>query len=100
MPLQRPDGILLTGSPWAQYERVVVTFPATPDTDVVVPYARLHPSNPEDVEYYVTKQDRAGFVYNDQSATRKAWQQGYVVLRSSVASLKATLLLSLPRLLT
>lgn len=95
--LQRPDGILITGSPYAKYQRVTVTFPSTPDTDTVIPYTGDIAANPEDVEYFVVKQDRAGSIYNDQSATRKPWQQGYVVLRSSVGSLSATILLTAPR---
>lgn len=87
---------LVLGSPFARYQRVVVTFPSTPDTDVVVPHS-LNLNDPESVEYIVLKASKAGVVYNDQSATRKAWQQGYVVLRSNVASLVATILLTVPR---
>lgn len=90
------DGDLLLGSPFARYERVTVTFPTTPNTDVVVRHS-LQPSSPDAVEYAVLQKDRAGDVYNDQSATRKEWKQGYIYLRCSVASVKATILLTAPR---
>jgi hypothetical protein len=90
------NGDLLLGSPYAQYQRVEVTFPSTPDTDIVIKHT-LQASNPEDLEYTIAKQDRAGFVYNDQGATRKDWKPGFLYLRCSVASLKATILLTVPR---
>lgn len=98
--LQRPDGILITGSPWAQYERVTVTFPATPNTDLVIRYHQLTPIDPTVVEYYTLKKSAAGNIYNDYSASRKPWKPGFIILRSDVASLQATLLLTAPRIET
>jgi hypothetical protein len=94
--MARTEGDLLLGSPFAQYERVEVTFPSSANTDVVVKHS-LQPTSPEDIEYTVLKLDRAGRVYNDQSATRKSWKQGYIYLRCDVASVKATVLLTAPR---
>jgi hypothetical protein len=94
--MPRENGELITGSPYAQYERVEVTFPSTANIDTVVRHSLL-PQSPTDVEYHIVGKDRAGEVYHDYSATRKPWSQGYIVLRSSVASMKATLLLTVPR---
>lgn len=87
---------LLQGSPYAQYERVEVTFPSTANADAVIRH-HLNVVNPEGVDYQILRADRAGEVYHDQSASRKAWGAGFIVLRASVASLKATLLLTVPR---
>lgn len=87
---------LLTGSPFAQYQRVTVTFPSVADTDLIIRH-KLTLVNPENVEYTILKQDRAGSVYNDPSATRRVWESGFITLRCSVASLKATILLTVPR---
>ena len=95
--IQRPDGIIITGSPWAQYERVTVTFPSTPNTDLIVRFSTLRPPDVNQVEYLVVNKDRGGSVYNDHSATRKAWGSGFIVLRSDTANMTATILLTVPR---
>lgn len=88
---------LLKGSPFSQYQRVTVTFPSTPNTDLVVNHKLSNVANPESIEYHPTKLSAAGIVYNDQSASRKPWTTSYIVLRSNVASLQATLVLAAPR---
>lgn len=90
---------LYAGSPFGQYERVEVTFPSTANLDTVIKHG-LQTVAPDSVEYLVLKSDRAGSVYHDQSATRKAWGSTFIVLRSSVASQKVTLLLTVPRIST
>jgi hypothetical protein len=87
---------LLNGSPFSQYQRVTVVFNATGGLDTVIPHT-LKVTNPDAVQYTVLGMDRAGSIYHDQSATRKPWGAAFIVLRASVASLQATLLLTLPR---
>ena len=88
---------LLLGSEDAQYCRVDVTFPSTPDTDFVVTHT-LRVVDPESVEYRVLRSDRAVLIYDNQSATRKTWGKGFIVLRADVASAKVRLLLTVPRI--
>lgn len=90
------DNQLLRGSPFASYQRLTVTFGATPGLDTVVRHS-LKTADPESVEYIIVGLDRAGSVYHDQTATRKPWGADFLVLRASVASLKAELLLTVPR---
>lgn len=78
--------------PFSQWEVVEVTFPSTPDTDVIVPHT-LSPPNPDAVSYVPLRASAAGDVYHDITVTRKAWQNTYVVLRCSAASVKARILL-------
>lgn len=87
---------LWNGSPFAQYQRVEVTFPSVADTDIVIRH-KLNIANPDVVEYSLLKSDRAGLVYNDHASTRRPWGSSFLILRSSVASMKATLLLTVPR---
>ena len=89
--------LLLRGSPFAQYHRVEVTFNVTPGVDTTIPHT-LKTVDPDSVEYTLLGQDQAGSVYHDTSATRKPWGTNFIVLRASVASLQATLLLTVPRL--
>lgn len=96
MPRDNTGDLLYAGSPYAQYQRVDITFPSTANQDTVVRHS-LRPTSPDDVEYHVVSQDRAGSVYNDHASTRKVWGDGFIIVRSSVASLKATLLLTVPR---
>lgn len=94
--INRPDGELLNGSPFGQYQYVDVVFSSTPNADTVVRHS-LDVVSPENINYIPVKLNAAGVVYNDQSATRKLWGQGFIVLRASVASLKAKLLLTVER---
>lgn len=96
MAFDNLDIDLLKGSPWAQYQRVDVTFPSTPNTDLFINH-KLKVANPDTIEYYPTRLSAAGIVYNDQSATRIVWTQNYIVLRSNVASLQVRLVLVAPR---
>jgi hypothetical protein len=87
---------LLTGSPFSQYQVVEVTFPTSVGQDVTIRHS-LSTVDPDDIRYTILRQDRAASVYNDQSSTRKPWTNGYIHLRASVASLKATILLTVLR---
>lgn len=78
--------------PYAQWEKVDVTFPAGANTDVEVPHSLLPPT-PEHVNYVVIRADRAVRVYHNTAFNRKPWQSSYILLRADVASAKATLFL-------
>ena len=93
---------LLQSSPYAQYEYVEVTFNSTADADTDIRHTLLPPT-PEDLDYQVvrlnltTAPTTTPIIYRDSSASRRAWGAGYLVLRATVASLSATLLLTVRR---
>jgi hypothetical protein len=76
--------------PIAQWQVVRVTFTAA-NADKDIPHT-LSPPTPEHVEYVVLRQSGAGSVYQDFSATRLAWQPGFILLRCS-ATITVDLLL-------
>ena len=76
----------------ARSEYVDVTFSLGADTDTDVPTS-LTPTDPEAIRYVVVEADRACRVYQDQTATRKAWQPGYIILKSDTADAVVRLLL-------
>jgi len=78
--------------PFAEWQEVDVTFPATANTDCIIPHL-LTPVNPESINYIPIRKGQAADIYHDTSGTRKPWQRNYIILRSSVASAKVTLLL-------
>lgn len=78
--------------PFAEWQEVDVVFPASANVDVPVLHT-LAPSDPEAIYYIVLRKSAAGHAYHDTSVTRKAWQPGYILLRSDVANVKMTLLL-------
>lgn len=84
------------GSPYLRTQYVTVTFPSAANTDYPIAHL-LAPDNPEAIDYEVVNKDRACDVYNDHTGTRKAWGDGYVVLRCSVASAVVILRLSVRR---
>lgn len=79
-------------SPFSAFQYVTVTFNGTANVDTDIKHT-LNVRNPEAVDYHVVRIDRAAKIYNDQSATRKAWQKGLIYLRSDTASAVATILL-------
>jgi len=82
--LQRfADGVA-TQTPVATFELVRVTF-GTANQDVDIAH-HLNPDNPESVHYVVVGQSAAGVVYQDNSATRKPWQQTHIFLRRSAVT--------------
>lgn len=87
---------ILAGSPYIDFQYVTVTF-GSADTDLDIRHD-LRPANPENIYYAVVKADRATSIYNDQSGTRRAWNTGYIILRSSAASAVVTLLLAVPHI--
>jgi len=78
--------------PLGQWEELDVTFPSAANTDLQIRH-HLVPTYPEGVNYIAVRKDRAADVYHDTSGTRKPWGNGYMFLRSSVASARVTLLL-------
>jgi hypothetical protein len=78
--------------PLAQWEEVDVTFSSTANADTLVEH-HLEPANPDAVYYIPVRKDRVAQVYHDTSVTRKSWQNGFILLRSDVASARMTLLL-------
>jgi len=86
-------------TPLASFEYVDVTFNANANSDTVITHT-LEPDNPEDIDYEVVRWNFSSapatvpVVYRDSSATRKTWNEGYIVLRCNVASASATLRLS------
>ena len=83
-------------TPYADHPVVVEVKFGTANTDQMVPH-KLGTNDPENVIYTVVKADRATSIYNDQSSTRRLWQDGYIILRSSVANAIVKLLLGVPR---
>jgi hypothetical protein len=83
------------GLPFSAFTYIDVTF-ETANLDVQVDHT-LRPITPEDINYQVVRADRACLIYHDQSATRRPWGRGYILLRSDTAGAKVRLLLSVER---
>ncbi len=79
--------------PWAQWEEVDVVFSSTANADTNIPHSLLPPS-PEHIHYIPLRKGQAADVYHDSTGTRKPWGTGYIILRSTVANAKVTLLLT------
>jgi hypothetical protein len=85
------------GSPFGQFQYVTVTFPSTPDTDLVIPHD-LTTEATERIKWLVVS---IGFpstpspyiIYEDTSTTRRAWGKRNIILRCNQPSVKVTLLL-------
>lgn len=86
---------LKQATPLTSFQYVEVTF-AGANVDFDIKHA-LKPTNSENIHYIVVRKDRSTDIYHDQSGTRRAWGKGYIVLRSSVANAKVTLLIFTPR---
>ena len=88
------------GLPMARYEYVDVTFGAA-NTDHVVPYTTLKPTDLEDVRWLDITPNSASatipVIYRSTDASRKGWGVNYLVLRCTVASYTTRLLLFLER---
>jgi hypothetical protein len=83
--------LLKSVGPFAQWEVVDVEF-ADADSDISVPH-KLKPPTPEHIYYIPLRKPQAADIYHDWSASRIAWPEGAIRLRSSVANAKVTLLL-------
>lgn len=96
LQLQQYKADAVASQPFARYQYVDVTF-TTANADLLIPH-KLVTTDPEAVDYIVTRIDRATTIYNDQSGTRQMWSNGYILLRSSVANASCRLLLITRRL--
>jgi hypothetical protein len=83
----------LRSTPFGQFEYQKVTF-GVANTDVAVRH-NLKPSTPGQVGYIVVQQSAAGSVYQDSTATRRAWSDATLYLRAS-APMVVQLLLVIP----
>jgi hypothetical protein len=91
--LDRLEQQLAQQSPFSRWEIVSVTF-TNADQDVDIRH-NLTTARPESVHYLVLQQSKPGTISHDTSATRKKWPKSTVILRSSAASMRATILLVL-----
>lgn len=82
-------------SPAILFEYIDVTFGAA-DTDLDIRHS-VPTTRPDEILYQLVKADRATIIYNDQTASRKPWGKGYVILRSSEANANCTILLTSKR---
>lgn len=89
---------------FARFEYVTVTFGAA-DTDQVIPYQTLRPSDLTAVRWvditpgtvYNGATEDIPSLYQSSAPGRLAWGDGFLVLRSTVASYTTRLLLFLER---
>jgi hypothetical protein len=79
-------------SPFASWQMVEVLFPASANTDVDIRHT-LTPTTPNQLGWLIVRSSGAGVVYRGFGST---WGVGYIRLRSSLASHRATLLLFTP----
>lgn len=75
--------------PFSQYQYVDVVF-TTADSDTFIEH-QLKTDDPEAIRYEVVSRDRAGDVYHDYSAARRAWKPGYLLLRCATAGARVRL---------
>lgn len=86
-------------SPIAQFEYVTVTFNATANADTTIVHT-LRPPTPDDVDYEVVRWNFGSapattpVLYVDSSGSKRAWGDGYIVLRCNIASASVTLRLT------
>ena len=84
---------------FTQYQYVDVTFNAVADANTDIAHA-LKPPDAESVDWEIVGLKLAAapgtipVIYSDSSASRRPWGAGYIILRSNVASLQATLRLT------
>jgi hypothetical protein len=84
----------LEGLPFSHHQYVDVVFGGTANLDTLIEHT-LPTTDPEAVNYIIVRSDRAVVVYHDQSATRRPWGTGYIVLKANAASAQVRLLLTL-----
>jgi hypothetical protein len=92
MHSKRLEGRVARGLPFSSFQILDVEF-GTADTDVYVEHS-LKTDRPDEVRFEVLSIDKGGVVYRDGSASRRAWQAGYLFLRCSAADAKARIRLS------
>lgn len=90
---QRQDDQIDRSSPYAQFEYVDVVFATTANLDTEIRHT-LRVVDPEDIDYQVVRSTLPTIVYHDNSADRRSWGKGYLILRATAASAVVTLLLT------
>ncbi|HYE78035.1 MAG TPA: hypothetical protein VEI97_08620 [bacterium] len=90
--IARLEDALLRLCPSRQWEIKTVTFPSTANTDLDIAHT-LTPTLPELVRYSIIQASSPQIVYHDTSATRTAWENGIIRLRSTQPGGQVTLLL-------
>ena len=88
-------------SPFTITELVDVVFNETANTDTVIRHS-LNTVQPEQIKWMIVGIELSSvatvpIIYRDASTMRRKWEDDYIILRSNIASLKATLLLGVPR---
>lgn len=84
---------------YTQYEYVDVVFNSTANADTDIRHS-LKVTNPEAIDFEVVRlnlpeaPNTTPIIYRDSRAGRRPWGQGYIVLRSNIASLWVTLRLT------
>lgn len=93
------DALISEGVPYTAFQYITVTFPSSANTDLVIPHAL----ETDDVDWQVvgwtfgSAPATTPAIYRDTSGTARAWTNTYLVLRCNVASVAATLLLTVRR---
>jgi hypothetical protein len=89
-------------SPFSTTELVEVTFNDTANADTVIRHT-LNSTQPDRVLWQVVgvalmaAPATVPVIYRDSSTNHRKWESDYIILRSNVAGLKATLVLGVPR---
>lgn len=98
----KDEAVLRRSLPFGAYQYVDVTFNAVADADTDIRHS-LRTDDPEAIDWEVVQwrfdapPGGGVVVYKDVSATRRPWGRGYVILRCNLASVAATLRLSIRR---
>lgn len=93
-------GDVRSSQAWVHYQYVDVTFNGTANADTDIRHDLL-PNTPELIDYEIvalrlpSAPATAPVIYTDSGPNRRKWGAGYIVLRANVASLSATLRLTL-----
>jgi hypothetical protein len=89
-PIARLEADVLRFTPSRGWQIVVVTFPATPDSDVVIPHS-LTVDTPEAVNYQVLQTNVPQAIYHAPTST---WTHSEIRLRSTTGNGQAVVLLT------
>jgi|ETNvirnome_2_130_1030620.scaffolds.fasta_scaffold67209_2 hypothetical protein len=79
-------------SPFASFVFVDATFGSSANVDLIIEHT-LTVKDAEKVRWLTITNDTSGVVYREPAPTPRAWGDGYVVLRCSVADTNVRLLL-------
>ena len=97
--LRRLEQDMEKRTPYASSQYVTVTFNAIANNDTIITHD-LVVEDPENIDYEVVRWQFASapgtapVAYVDSGGSRRAWGEGYIVLRCNVGSAKAQIRLS------